>query len=74
MKAFEEYKPINFDYPKEMYKIIVYLEGRGKLYISYKKLEQLYYEFSRNHCAGWLIPDDYWLSEFMEWLSGYELN
>lgn len=74
MKVFQKYEPLVFDHEDDMQKIILYLGARGKLYIPYKKLEQLYYEFSNEVAsAGWLIPDDHWLAEFVEWLSEYEL-
>lgn len=70
MKAFEPYIDYKFIYPDDMDRIIKFLESRGKLNISYVRLEGLYGQFSDEcYCASWMIPCDELLDEFAKWLS-----
>lgn len=62
-----------FVYPDEMAKIMSYLNDRGRLFVSAKTIENLYFEFSERASAGWLIVDDDRLEEFEEWLMSYDL-
>ena len=72
MKAFKFY---NFEYPDEMWKIIHYLEQRGKINIDYMKLEELYEDFSYYvYCAQWMVVTNERLEEFAEYLSEYEVS
>lgn len=70
MKAFEPYTNYKFIYPEDMELIINFLESRGKLNISYIRLEELYGQFSDEcYCAGWMCVDNGLLEQFANWLS-----
>ena len=74
MKAFEFNLEFNPMYPEDMYKIIAYLERRGKLNVNYNKLEDLYADFSdEKYCAGWMAVNDDLLMRFAKWLSVKEV-
>ena len=69
MKAFEFY---DFKYPDEMWKIIGYLEQRGKINVDYMKLEEIYEDFSCDwYCVSWAFIDDTILDEFAQYVSEY---
>lgn len=69
MRAYIPFNELNFDYPDEMQKILVFLRKRGVLQVSEKTVERLYREFSDTRCAGWLIVGEETLVDFAEWLS-----
>lgn len=74
MKAFEPYIDYKFIYPEDMDRIIEFLESRGKLNISYIRLEELYGQFSDEcYCAGWMRLDNDLLERFANWLSKEEV-
>lgn len=68
MKVWERNKPVLYDHPDDMEKILNYLTENGKLYVSGQTVEKLYREFSDRACASWLIVSDEWLEEFADWL------
>ena len=72
MKVYER-NYSDFRYPHDMAKIVLYLNERGKILVNHKTLERLYEEFSRTHCAGWLIVDEDYLEEFEIWLTEYDI-
>ena len=41
-----------FDHPEDVKKIIEYLESIGRLYITYKEVENYYYRYSDSVCCG----------------------
>jgi hypothetical protein len=53
--------------------ILAYLEDKGKVNVSYKTIENLYYEYSDSVCCDWRIVDEESLEEFAEWLEEYEI-
>ena len=61
-----------FDYPEDMKKIIKYLESIGRLYITYKEVEDYYYRYSSCVCCGWRIVDEDSLEEFANYLENCE--
>jgi len=76
MKAFEYHWSLlsqNFSYPDDMRQILAYLDARGNIRVTPKMIEKLYYEYSDEHAASWLIVDDERLQDFADWLSEYEL-
>lgn len=73
MKPFERFKMTKFDHPRDMDIILAYLEDKGKINVSYKTIEKLYYEYSDSVCCSWRIVDEESLEEFMEWLEEYEI-
>ena len=74
MKAFEFNYGI-FDYPEEMDKILNYLNNKGKLNISPKRVEELYYAYSDEAwSAQWISVNDERLISFAEWLSEVEVD
>lgn len=74
MKAFEPYVDFEFIYPLDMNRIIRFLKNKGKLNISYIRLEELYMQFSNDcYCAGWISVDDDLLEKFAKWLSRIEV-
>jgi hypothetical protein len=73
MKPFERFRATKFDHPRDMDTILTYLEDKGKINVSYKTIENLYYEYSDSVCCGWRIVDEESLEEFMEWLEEYEI-
>lgn len=56
-------------YPDAMECIIEYIEGHGKLNVSYSYLEKLWEDFSDTYAAGFLEPNTNFLEEFVQWLS-----
>lgn len=75
MKVFRkrvEFTSEDFSYPEEMTKIAEYVEAKGKLLVRYKTLEGLWEEFSKRYAAGFLIADEFYLSEFVDWLEQYD--
>ena len=73
MKAFERFRATKFDHPKDMDIILAYLEDIGKVNVSYKTVENLYYEYSDSVCCGWRTVDEESLEEFAEFLEDYEI-
>ena len=74
MKAFEPYVDSEFIYPLDMDRIIRFLKNKGKLNISYIRLEELYMQFSDDcYWAGWMSVDDDLLEKFAKWLSRIEV-
>ena len=73
MKPFERFRATKFDQPQDMDTILTYLEDKGKINVSYKTIEKLYYEYSDSVCCSWRIVDEESLEEFMEWLEEYEI-
>lgn len=70
MKAF-----IQFDYPEEMKTIISNLEKRGRIMVSYDKLEDLYMVFSdEEYCAGFMLPSDGVIEHFVSWLAKIDIT
>lgn len=74
MRVYERNEQYNFYHPEDMKRIIDYLNEHGKILVKHSTIEHLYYEFSDEYCAGWLIVDDDRLAEFEEWLSDYEID
>ena len=73
MKAFERKKVFSFRYPDEMEKILNYLNTVGKIFVSPKKIEELYEDFSEEkYCASWMGVNDELLEQFADWLEDYE--
>ena len=72
MKVYE--RNDSFYHPEDMERIINYLNEHGKILVKHSTIESLYYEFSDEHYAGWLIVDDDRLAEFEEWLTDYEFD
>ena len=68
---FERFNYNRFDYPEDMKKIIKYLESIGRLYITYKEVEDYYYKYSDSVCCGWRIVDEDSLEEFAAYLENY---
>ena len=68
---FERLKCKRFDYPEDMRKIIEYLESIGKIYITYKELEDYYYKYSDSVSCSWRIVDEDSLEEFADYLENY---
>lgn len=63
-----------FVYPDEMAKIMSYLNDRGRLFVSPRTVENLYFEFSDSrYSASWMYVCDERLEEFEEWLMSYDL-
>lgn len=82
MKAFIRNTETNFRYPEDMAKILAYLNEHGKLQVSEKTVEKLYFDFSEDrYCASWMgIPDNSYdedfpnlLEEFADWLSEIDI-
>lgn len=78
MKAYTRHYGIEhykFTYPEDMEILIKYLEDNGTLNITYKRLEELYFEFSEErYCAQWMDVDNDMLDLFSEWLENYEIG
>lgn len=72
MKVYER-KYSDFRYPDDMKKIMDYLNERGKINVSAKTIEDLYYDFSDRSCAVWLYVDDDILKDFEEWLTEVDI-
>ena len=75
MKAFEFNEDYSqFRYPEDMIRISEYLNERGRVNVSAKRLEKLYEQYSED-CweAGWLFLDDYILCNFADWLSEQDI-
>jgi hypothetical protein len=69
MQPYIKNKSYSFTYPDEMEKIITYLNNNGKIQVSHKTIESLYYDFSdERYCAGWMCVNDNVLEEFADWL------
>ena len=73
MKPFKRFKSIKFDHPQQMEIVIAYLEDIGTINVSYKTIENLYYEYSESVCCGWRTVDEESLEEFADWLEEYEI-
>lgn len=74
MKVFSFFDPVvPYDYPKDMEKILKYLESEGTLRVTGKCVEDMYRKFSEEHCASWLSAD-YNLRAFAIWLSQQDLE
>lgn len=73
MRAYERFRMPKFNHPEDMKKIIEYLEKNGKINISYKKLEDLYYDYSDSVACGWRMVDDTSLEQFADYLERCEL-
>ena len=72
MKVYER-KCSDFCYPEDMAKILKYLNERGRILVKESTIEDLYFDFSETHAAGWLIVNDGNLEEFEEWLSNVDI-
>ena len=68
---FERLNYNKFDYPEDMRKIIEYLESIGKIYITYKEVEDYYYKYSDSVSCSWRIVDKDSLEEFADYLENY---
>ena len=68
---FERLNYSRFDYPEDMKKIIEYLESIGKIYITYKEVEDYYYKYSDSVSCSWRIVDEDSLEEFADYLENY---
>lgn len=74
MKAFEPFKKYNYEYPKEMEKILSYLREHGKVNVSGETIESLYYDFSDyKYDASWISVSPQMLEEFADYLSDIEI-
>lgn len=74
MKAFEPFKNYNYSHPDDMEEILRYLSDNGKINVSTKKIESLYYDF----CGGmfsssWVSVSDETLEMFVDYLSEIEV-
>lgn len=70
MKAFEPFKKYDYEYPEEMEKILKYLSEHGKVNVSDKTIESLYYDFSDyRYDATWISVSSQTLEEFADYLS-----
>ena len=75
MRAFEPFnKRYRWNHPEDMMTIIEYLKTQGKIYIEYRLLEDLYYDYSDSVACGWRCVDDTSLKEFAKFLSRLELT
>lgn len=75
MKVFRknpEFTEKDFMYPEEMQRIAEYVMSKGQLLVRLKTLENLWMEFSKRYAAGFLIADEFYLSEFVDWLEQYD--
>lgn len=72
MRVYER-KYSEFTYPEDMKKILDYLNERGKILVSEKTIENLWYDFSDEYCASWLCAHEDWLERFEEWLTNIEI-
>lgn len=72
MKVYER-KYTKFAHPEDMKLILDYLNERGKILVREGTIENLYYEFSETHCAGWLIVHEETLAAFEEWLTKVDI-
>lgn len=74
MKVFEKFASYNYEYPEDMKMILQYLSEHGKVNVSDKRIELLYYDFSdKMYCAGWISVSDQRLEEFADYLSTIEI-
>ena len=73
MRAYIKYETAEFNYQKDMQKILAYLREHGELNVSGTTVEDLYRVFSGAHCAGWLIATDERIQEFADWLNEIEI-
>ena len=71
MKAYTKFKPREgFIYPKDMAKILDYLNANGKLHIQEDTVETMYFRFcDEKYSAGWITPHNEILAEFADWLA-----
>ena len=70
MKVFEPFRKYNYEYPEEMEKILNYLQEHGKVNVSGKTIESLYYDFSdERYDAIWISVSSQTLEEFADYLS-----
>lgn len=71
MKAYTKFKPREgFTYPKDMAKILDYLNANGKLHIQEDTVETMYFRFcDEKYSAGWITPHNEILAEFADWLA-----
>lgn len=67
----KEYDDCN--HPLDIFFIMGKLEKMGKVLVSAKTIENLYYEFSDEYACGWRTVDEDSINEFAEWLDEYEL-
>lgn len=75
MKVFEPFKKYDYEYPEEMEKILNYLQEHGKVNVSGKTIESLYYDFSdERYDAIWIgVSADGILEKFADYLSDIEI-
>ena len=74
MKVYERFENVAFEYPEDMNVILKYLKSRGKIFVRYSTIEELYRVFSEDkYCAGWMTVDGDILEEFEAWLREYEV-
>ena len=74
MRVYIRHEKYNFAHPDDMEKIIDYLTKHGKILVSYKTIEDLYYTFSHiRYSAGWLNVREETLEEFSDWLNEYTI-
>lgn len=74
MKAFELFKKYDYEYPEEMEKILNYLSEHGKVNVSSKTIESLYYDFSdEKYDAIWISVSSQTLEELADYLSEIEI-
>ena len=73
MKVYTRNRPDDFIHPEDMRRIMEYLEQHGKLHVSAKTVERLYYDFSDTCAANWLNVRDENLEAFADWLEDIDL-
>lgn len=74
MKAFKPFKDYDYAYPEDMKKILRYLSDHGKVNISAKRIESLYYDFSDDvFSASWMSASRENLERFADYLSEIEV-
>lgn len=66
--VYDRRKDEDYEFPKDMEKILGYLRDNGNRQVTGKTVERLYREFSHKRGAGWLSPCDPLIKEFADWL------
>lgn len=77
MKVFEPNIPeekYKFEYPDSMRVILNYLDQNGKLNVDPHIVEKLWYAFSEIYCAGFLIPDEELLKQFVNYIHKIDIE
>ena len=63
-----------FTYPDSMEKITKYIMSHGRINVSFFTIEKLWYAYSEKYDAQFLVPDEDYLTEFIEWISELEVE